>query len=131
MSTTGNSNPVTMDIHRILRLLPHRYPFLLVDKVIECTPGESLVAVKNVTYNEPFFTGHFPIKPVMPGKLRTLIHREADAFVLELGIRSLPVPIDLKAQNVLVKGDHLPQVADKNPDHVETSSHVFFSFILI
>lgn len=58
-----------MDIQRVMELLPHRYPFLLVDKVIECTPGERLVAVKNVTFNEPFFTGHFPIKPVMPGVL--------------------------------------------------------------
>jgi 3-hydroxyacyl-[acyl-carrier-protein] dehydratase len=60
---------MTMDIQRIMQLLPHRYPFLLVDKVIECVPGERLVAVKNVTFNEPFFTGHFPIKPVMPGVL--------------------------------------------------------------
>lgn len=58
-----------MDIQRVMQLLPHRYPFLLVDKVIECTPGERLVAVKNVTFNEPFFNGHFPIKPVMPGVL--------------------------------------------------------------
>jgi 3-hydroxyacyl-[acyl-carrier-protein] dehydratase len=58
-----------MDIQRVMELLPHRYPFLLVDKVTECVPGERLVAVKNVTFNEPFFTGHFPIKPVMPGVL--------------------------------------------------------------
>ncbi len=58
-----------MDIQRIMELLPHRYPFLLVDRVIECVPGERLVAFKNVTFNEPFFTGHFPIKPVMPGVL--------------------------------------------------------------
>jgi 3-hydroxyacyl-[acyl-carrier-protein] dehydratase len=60
---------MTMDIQRVMELLPHRYPFLLVDKVIECTPGEKLVAIKNVTFNEPFFPGHFPIKPVMPGVL--------------------------------------------------------------
>lgn len=58
-----------MDIEDVSKLLPHRYPFLLVDKVIECTPGESLVAVKNVTMNEPFFPGHFPQRPVMPGVL--------------------------------------------------------------
>lgn len=57
----------TADIHDILKLLPHRYPFLLVDRVLECTPGESLVAVKNVTINEPFFSGHFPGRPVLPG----------------------------------------------------------------
>ena len=56
-----------MDIHQIRRLLPHRYPFLLVDKVLDCRPGESIVAVKNVTSNEPFFAGHFPHRPVMPG----------------------------------------------------------------
>jgi 3-hydroxyacyl-[acyl-carrier-protein] dehydratase len=58
-----------MDISKVLSLLPHRYPFLLVDKVIECEPGERLVAVKNITINEPQFTGHFPEKPVMPGVL--------------------------------------------------------------
>ncbi|MBX3709813.1 MAG: 3-hydroxyacyl-ACP dehydratase FabZ [Gammaproteobacteria bacterium] len=58
-----------MDIHEILKFLPHRYPFLLIDRVIEITPGESLVALKNVTMNEAFFTGHFPSRPVMPGVL--------------------------------------------------------------
>jgi 3-hydroxyacyl-[acyl-carrier-protein] dehydratase len=51
----------------ILERLPHRYPFLLVDRVLECRPGESIRALKNVTYNEPFFPGHFPGRPVMPG----------------------------------------------------------------
>ena len=59
----------TLDISRILSLLPHRYPFLLVDRVVECIPGERLVAVKNVTVNEPHFTGHFPERAVMPGVL--------------------------------------------------------------
>lgn len=58
---------ITMDIQEIQDYLPHRYPFLLVDKVIELIPGESAVGVKNVTYNEPQFTGHFPGKPVFPG----------------------------------------------------------------
>lgn len=58
-----------LDIHAIMRQLPHRYPFLLVDRVLECKPGESLVALKNVTINEPFFPGHFPHHPVMPGVL--------------------------------------------------------------
>ncbi|MCF7986285.1 MAG: 3-hydroxyacyl-ACP dehydratase FabZ [Methylovulum sp.] len=60
---------IKLDILQIQDFLPHRYPFLLVDKVIECTPGVSLVGVKNVTYNEPFFQGHFPQKPIMPGVL--------------------------------------------------------------
>lgn len=58
---------ITMDIHGVLKQLPHRYPFLLVDRVIECIPGESITALKNVTINEPYFPGHFPHRPVMPG----------------------------------------------------------------
>lgn len=58
-----------MDIEEILNCLPHRYPFLLVDKVTDYEPGKWLHAVKNVTFNEPFFTGHFPQKPVFPGVL--------------------------------------------------------------
>ena len=58
-----------MDIHQILEHLPHRYPFLLVDRVLECIPGERILAYKNVTINEPFFPGHYPHHPVMPGVL--------------------------------------------------------------
>lgn len=58
-----------MDIHGILKHLPHRYPFLLIDRVIDYAVGEYLIAIKNVTFNEPFFTGHFPVQPVMPGVL--------------------------------------------------------------
>lgn len=58
-----------MDIHEILKYLPHRYPFLLVDRVLSCEPGKSISALKNVTINEPFFSGHFPHHPVMPGVL--------------------------------------------------------------
>ncbi len=58
---------ITLDINAILRQLPHRYPFLLVDRVLECHKGDSIRALKNVTYNEPFFPGHFPHRPVMPG----------------------------------------------------------------
>ena len=61
--------PQSMDIQRILRLLPHRYPFLLVDRVVECVPGSHIKAYKNVTFNEPFFQGHFPDAPIMPGVL--------------------------------------------------------------
>lgn len=60
---------VKLDILQIQAFLPHRYPFLLVDKVVECEPGVRLLGVKNVTYNEPFFQGHFPQKPIMPGVL--------------------------------------------------------------
>jgi 3-hydroxyacyl-[acyl-carrier-protein] dehydratase len=58
-----------MDIHQILKQLPHRYPFLLVDRVLEIDKGKSIRALKNVTINEPFFEGHFPHRPVMPGVL--------------------------------------------------------------
>ena len=58
-----------MDIHDILKQLPHRYPFLLVDRVLELEKGVRIRALKNVTMNEPFFTGHFPHRPVMPGVL--------------------------------------------------------------
>jgi 3-hydroxyacyl-[acyl-carrier-protein] dehydratase len=58
-----------MDIHKILKQLPHRYPFLLVDRVLEIDKGKSIKALKNVTINEPFFVGHFPHRPVMPGVL--------------------------------------------------------------
>ena len=58
-----------MDIHEILEHLPHRYPFLLVDRVLEVVPGERITALKNVSVNEPFFPGHYPHHPVMPGVL--------------------------------------------------------------
>jgi len=61
------SEGFSMDIQAVLAQLPHRYPFLLVDRVIECVPGKHIHAIKNVTVNEPFFSGHFPGRPTMPG----------------------------------------------------------------
>jgi len=61
------SEPLKMDIEAIMRQLPHRYPFLLVDRVLACEAGQYIHALKNVTVNEPFFPGHFPHRPVMPG----------------------------------------------------------------
>ncbi len=56
-----------MDISEIMQYIPHRYPFLLVDRVISIEPGKNIIAIKNVTINEPFFVGHFPNQPIMPG----------------------------------------------------------------
>jgi 3-hydroxyacyl-[acyl-carrier-protein] dehydratase len=61
------AEPERLDIEAIMRQLPHRYPFLLVDRVLACVAGEYIHALKNVTFNEPFFPGHFPHRPVMPG----------------------------------------------------------------
>ena len=75
-----------MPIGEVLKHLPHRYPFLLVDRVLECVPGRSLVALKNVTINEPFFPGHFPRRPVMPAVL--ILEAMAQATGI-LALRSL------------------------------------------
>ena len=61
------AEPCNLDIEAIMRQLPHRYPFLLVDRVLDCQAGQYVHAIKNVTFNEPFFPGHFPHRPVMPG----------------------------------------------------------------
>ena len=58
-----------LDIQEIMKLLPHRYPFIMIDRILELTPGEKVIALKNVTINEPFFQGHFPANPIMPGVL--------------------------------------------------------------
>jgi 3-hydroxyacyl-[acyl-carrier-protein] dehydratase len=70
-----------MDIHQILKQLPHRYPFILVDRVLELDKGKSIKALKNVTINEPFFGGHFPHRPVMPGVLMLEAMAQAAALL--------------------------------------------------
>lgn len=75
-----------MYVEEIRKFLPHRFPFLLVDRVIDCVPGESIVAIKNVTVNEPHFTGHFPNQAIMPGVL--IIEALAQATGL-LGFRTI------------------------------------------
>ena len=81
----------TMDIHEILKYLPHRYPFLLVDRVLSCESGKEIVALKNVTINEPFFSGHFPHHPIMPGVL--IIEALAQAAAL-LTLKTADLKVD-------------------------------------
>src|SRR5688572_21671528 len=81
---------IEMDINAILKQLPHRYPFLLVDRVLECTPGESIRALKNVTFNEPYFTGHFPERPVMPGVMILEALAQAAGILTYATLRRVP-----------------------------------------
>lgn len=78
-----------LDILQIQELLPHRYPFLLIDKVIECEPGVHLLGLKNVTFNEPFFQGHFPRLPVVPGVLIMEALAQATALLTSQTDKSL------------------------------------------
>ena len=86
MSETKKINETLMDVTEIRRFLAHRYPMLLVDRVIQFESGKSLTAIKNVTINEPFFNGHFPGQPIMPGVL--IIEAMAQATGL-LGFRTM------------------------------------------
>ena len=86
MNLTATHVTLPVDAERIAAILPHRYPFLLVDRVVEIDPGKSIVALKNVTFNEPFFTGHFPGHPVMPGVL--IVEALAQTSGLLLGLSS-------------------------------------------
>ena len=69
MDSEASTETMEMDINRIMELIPHRYPFLLIDKIIDAVPGQSGIGIKNVTINEPFFQGHYPNVPIMPGVL--------------------------------------------------------------
>lgn len=73
---------IKMDLQRILELIPHRYPFLMIDRVKECEPRKRVVAVKNVSANEPYFQGHFPGRPIMPGVL--ILEAFAQAAILAM-----------------------------------------------
>jgi 3-hydroxyacyl-[acyl-carrier-protein] dehydratase len=79
-----------MDIHAILEHLPHRYPFLLVDRVLSVEPGKNIVALKNVTINEPFFPGHYPHHPVMPGVLIIEAMAQAAALLTFKSVENKP-----------------------------------------
>ena len=80
-----------MDIHKILKKLPHRYPILLVDRVIALDKGKTIKALKNVTINEPFFQGHFPYRPVMPGVLMLEALAQAAALLAFDALGSEPM----------------------------------------
>ncbi len=69
MDSEASKGTLEIDINRIMEMIPHRYPFLLIDKVVDAIPGQSGTGIKNVTINEPFFQGHFPGHPIMPGVL--------------------------------------------------------------
>lgn len=103
------------DIHLIKQIIPHRYPFLLIDKVIDIVPNEGCVGVKNVTCNEPHFQGHFPAKPIMPGV--TIVEAMAQAAAVLVGISMNLIGRDLltyfmsiencKFRRMVVPGDVL------------------------
>ena len=76
-----------IDIRQIMQAIPHRYPFLLIDRVIDVEPGKRIVALKNVTFNEPFFPGHFPGQPIMPGVLIVEAMAQAAAVMM---LRDMP-----------------------------------------
>lgn len=121
-----------MYIDEIRRFLPHRYPFLLIDRVLDCVPGETLTAIKNVSVNEPFFTGHFPEVPIMPGVL--IIEALAQATGL-LGFRTMSAEPsadllymlvgvdDVRFKRQVVPGDQLMLKAK-----VERQSKVIWKF---
>lgn len=93
----------TMEIREILEYLPHRYPFLLVDRVLSVEPGKLLIGLKNVSFNEPFFTGHFPQQPIMPGVL--ILEALAQATGL-LAFKSEPQKPDHNSMYYLVGVDN-------------------------
>lgn len=86
----GKNADSSMDIHQILDYLPHRYPILLVDRVLEVIPGERIIALKNVSINEPFFPGHYPHHPVMPGVLVIEAMAQAAAILSFKTLGQLP-----------------------------------------
>ena len=117
MSDNANKSiQMPLDVERIMQMLPHRYPFLLVDRVIEFTPPKHLVATKNVSMNEPFFQGHFPSHPVMPGVLIIEAMAQAAGLLTQLlqesGAPSASLFYLVKVDNarfsrIVVPGDQL------------------------
>lgn len=114
----------TIGIDKIIKLLPHRYPFLLVDRVLSYEPNKKLVAIKNVTFNEPHFTGHFPDKPIMPGVMiieamaqaATLMVNSAPGFNYENSLVYFMSIEGAKFRKPVIPGDTLEL-------HVETTQN--------
>ena len=105
--------PVSLDYSQILEMLPHRYPFLLVDRITECVPSKYSKGYKNVSFNEPFFQGHFPGNPIMPGVLQIEALAQTAAPILMLmdeykGKLTLFAGVDgAKFKNIVRPGDKL------------------------
>jgi 3-hydroxyacyl-[acyl-carrier-protein] dehydratase len=99
---TAIKTELPVDVRRIFEMLPHRYPFLLIDRVTAFEPGKRLTALKNVTVNEPFFQGHFPGNPVMPGVLILEALAQASGVLVQLSVPHAP---DVKPLYYLVKID--------------------------
>ncbi len=107
-------NKKTFDINDIIKILPHRYPFILVDKIEITNPGKSLRAIKNLTMNEPFFQGHFPGQPVVPGVLLLEIMAQAGSFLMLNQVKD-PLSKNLffttvekaKFKKIMIPGDQL------------------------
>jgi len=103
---------MTIDVNEIRKMLPHRYPFLLVDRVLELEPGQSITALKNVTVNEEFFQGHFPVKPIMPGVLQIeALAQAAGVLAIKSGLSGNMVYFmsmdNVKFRKPVVPGDQL------------------------
>lgn len=112
----------TLEVTEIMELLPHRYPFLLIDRVLDYTPGESLHAIKNVTINEPFFQGHFPIQPIMPGVL--LLEAMAQATGV-LGFKT----IEKGGDDVLYYFAAIDNARFKQPVVPGDTVHIFVDYV--
>ena len=111
---TQESPSQVLDIHRILEFLPHRYPMLLVDRILEVEPGKRIVGLKNVTINEPFFVGHFPGHPIMPGVLIVEAMAQAGGLLVMGEIENVADKVvyfmsldDVKWRRPVIPGDQL------------------------
>ena len=113
MTETSSSQP-TMDVQQIFEFLPHRYPMLLVDRILEVEEGERIVGLKNVTINEPFFNGHFPGHPIMPGVLIVEAMAQTGGLLMMSEMENVAEKViyfmsldDVKWRKPVVPGDQL------------------------